>query len=98
MDLRSTAPEAYWDYRGVRSQDKDMLTSPGKLYRGGEVIDVSPGEARYNWVMQTLTGDVTDGYPGLKGMGPVKAAKVLDKAGPDEDPWPAWSQPTRKRG
>jgi DNA polymerase-1 len=27
--------------------------------------------------MQTLTGDKTDGYPGLEGIGPVKADKIL---------------------
>ncbi|WP_322885435.1 hypothetical protein U8C32_08570 [Sinorhizobium medicae] len=89
MGILATHPKLIKGDKIIVSQDKDMLTIPGKLYRGGEVIDVSPGEARYNWMMQTLTGDVTDGYPGLKGMGPVKAAKVLDKVGPDEDPWPA---------
>ncbi|MDX0260511.1 hypothetical protein [Sinorhizobium meliloti] len=88
MGILATHPKLIKGEKIIVSQDKDMLTIPGKLYRGGEVIDVSPGEARYNWMMQTLTGDVTDGYPGLKGMGKVKAAKLLDKLGPDEDPWP----------
>jgi DNA polymerase-1 len=89
MGILATHPKLIKGEKIIVSQDKDMLTIPGKLYRNGEIVEVSEGEARYNWMMQTLTGDVTDGYPGLKGMGPVKAQKVLDKVEPGEDLWPA---------
>lgn len=89
MGILATHPTLIKGEKIIVSQDKDMLTIPGKLYRAGELIDVSPGEARYNWMMQTLTGDVVDGYTGLKGMGKVGATKLLDKVGPEDDPWPA---------
>lgn len=98
MGILATHPKLIKGEKIIVSQDKDMLTIPGKVYRGGEIIDVSPGEARYNWMMQTLTGDVTDGYPGLKGMGKVKAAKLLDKLGPEDDPWPAVVEAYEKAG
>lgn len=61
----------------IISEDKDMLTVPGKLYRGGELLTVTPEQARYQHMVQTLTGDATDGYPGCKGIGPKTAEKLL---------------------
>ncbi len=59
------------------SDDKDMLTIPGRLWRGGQLIDISEEEADLKWLTQTLTGDATDGYNGCPGIGPVAAAKIL---------------------
>ena len=64
----------------IISEDKDMLTVPGKLYRGGELITVTPAMAHRYHMLQTLTGDATDGYPGCPGMGPVSAEKALQGA------------------
>jgi DNA polymerase-1 len=64
----------------IVSEDKDMLTVPGKLYRGGELITVTPEMARYHHMCQTLTGDATDGYPGCPGVGPKTAEKLLQGA------------------
>ena len=89
MGILATHPKLINGEKIIVSQDKDMLTIPGKVYRNGEIVEVSPGEARHNWMKQTLTGDVTDGYPGLKNFGPIKAEALLAKVGPDEDPWPA---------
>lgn len=61
----------------IVSADKDMMTIPGELYRGGVYYSISEETADYNWLTQTLTGDVTDGYPGLPGTGAKKAEKVL---------------------
>lgn len=61
----------------IVSEDKDLKTIPGQLYRQGELLTISEAEADYNWLMQTLTGDVTDGYPGCPGIGPKKAEKIL---------------------
>ncbi len=61
----------------VVSFDKDMQGVPGKLYRQGQLVTISEQEADYFWMFQTLTGDATDGYPGLPGCGPVKAEKIL---------------------
>ena len=57
----------------IVSEDKDLKTIPGRLYRQKEIIETSPEEADFNWLMQTLTGDPTDGYPGCPGIGAVKA-------------------------
>ncbi|NBS68564.1 hypothetical protein EBT31_06570 [bacterium] len=77
---------AYWDPIMV-SIDKDMRTVPGRLLIDDEVVMTSKEEANYNWMMQTLTGDSSDNYPGLKGCGPVKAAKVLEGAEGLTDMW-----------
>lgn len=42
------------------------------------VKDVTRPEADHYHLLQTLTGDTTDGYPGCPGVGPVKAEKILD--------------------
>lgn len=63
----------------IVSQDKDMLTVPGTLFREGVVMYVSNGDADYYWMKQTLTGDTSDGYPGCPGVGPVGAEKLLNE-------------------
>jgi len=66
----------------ICSIDKDMKTIPGKYYRDSEagVVDISEEEADYYHLYQTLVGDVTDGYSGCPGVGPVAAKKELDKS------------------
>ena len=71
----------------IVSLDKDLKTIPGRVMRPAanasqepEVFDVTETEADYNWLKQTLTGDVTDGYKGLPGCGPVVAEKLLARA------------------
>jgi DNA polymerase-1 len=72
-----------WATRGtfinpiIVSEDKDLKTIPGKLYRQNELVEITEDEANYNFLFQTLTGDVTDGYPGCPGVGPKTAEKVL---------------------
>jgi DNA polymerase-1 len=68
------------------SDDKDLRTIPGRLYRpmSDELMTITEAEADYNFLLQTLTGDTTDGYPGLKGYGPKTAEKLLGSR-------PAWS-------
>ena len=70
----------------ICSVDKDLLTIPGKHYHfvNKEMFTVSEEEALRNWYMQMLMGDTTDNIPGIKGMGPVKAAKLIDNTPPEE--------------
>ena len=79
----------------IVSLDKDMATIPGQLLndnhaRKGMALDptttyvdyvrsVTEAEADRTHLLQTLTGDVTDGYPGCPGIGPVRAAALLDE-------------------
>lgn len=62
------------------SIDKDMRTVPGRLLVEEEMVLTDKHQANVNWMVQTLTGDSTDNYPGVKGTGPKTAAKVLDGA------------------
>lgn len=74
IGLLATAP----DFKGiVVSDDKDMQTLATTLYRGGALTTVTPEEADRFWMIQTLTGDATDGYQGVPGIGPKTAEKLL---------------------
>ena len=63
------------------SDDKDMKSVPGRLYRptDGELLTISKEQADFNFLSQALTGDPTDGYSGAKGVGKVTAEKILNK-------------------
>jgi DNA polymerase-1 len=65
------------------SSDKDFKTIPGWLYNPDRDAFslTTETEADRNWLFQTLVGDKTDGYPGLEGVGPVGAEKLLTKNG-----------------
>jgi DNA polymerase-1 len=62
------------------SLDKDMKTVPGEHYnwRTGLRFNVDEAGAARNHLYQTLVGDTVDNYKGCKGVGPVKATKILD--------------------
>lgn len=57
----------------IVSEDKDMRTIPAKVYNPNYahlgVLEISTLEAIQFHLWQTITGDVTDGYPGCKGVG-----------------------------
>ena len=63
----------------IISTDKDFKTIPGFKFNPDtlEYMDHTVEQADRNWLVQTLTGDRTDGYPGLEGIGPVRAEKIL---------------------
>ena len=63
----------------IVSDDKDMKSIPGKLYRpqSNERMTISQAEADRYFLTQTLTGDPTDGYAGCPTMGPKTAEKAL---------------------
>lgn len=61
----------------IVSEDKDMKTIPGLLWRASEMSDISEEEADYFHLYQTLVGDTTDGYGGLRGVGDKKATELL---------------------
>ena len=67
------------------SGDKDFATLPITWYNfiRDETVTLTEEEANRNHLIQTLTGDATDGYAGLKGVGPKTALKLLDKHGWD---------------
>lgn len=63
----------------IVSDDKDMRTISGKLYRpmADEQLEISEAEAERFFLTQVLTGDPVDGYSGIKGVGPKTAEKIL---------------------
>lgn len=80
----------------IVSLDKDLRTIPGRVWRPAatadqkpELFEVSEFEADRFWLMQVLTGDVTDGYKGLPGCGPVVAAKLLSSMTDFKTGWAA---------
>jgi len=64
----------------VCSIDKDFKTIPGRHYNfnHNEFFFITKALADYHHMIQTLTGDSTDGYSGCPGCGPVKAQKLLE--------------------
>lgn len=69
--------------------DKDMRSVPGSHYHFGrdEFFEVTEFEADKYHMLQTLTGDATDGYPGCTGVGPKTAEKFLIAAINEGTPW-----------
>ena len=62
----------------IASPDKDMRQIPGKLYNFDETFTIEP-EAGARWhLIQSISGDQTDGYGGVPGIG-VKRAESLFK-------------------
>jgi DNA polymerase-1 len=91
LGILATHPSLIAGKKIIVSADKDLKTIPGDLYHGGNWMEIDEATARYNWLLQTLMGDTTDGYPGCPGMGPVSARKILDKLDIENEAewWPA---------
>jgi DNA polymerase I len=90
MGLLQTKPPA----SGLRtertiicSQDKDMQTIPGTLWRQGELQEISVEQADRFFLFQALKGDPTDGYKGCPGMGDKRAEAWLAGERGDGDAW-----------
>lgn len=79
-------------YRVIVSDDKDMRTVPGRVWAPGRGEDspteVSLQQANWAHMLQTLTGDAADGYPGCPGVGPVKAKTYLPEDADVDELWP----------
>ncbi len=68
--------------RIIVSQDKDMRSIPGKLWRttdgrDGAIETISQEAAGHFHMYQTLAGDVTDGYAGCPGAGEKGVTEFL---------------------
>ena len=59
--------------------DKDLLQIPGWHYNfvKKETQKISEDEGHLKLMLQCLTGDNSDNIPGIKGVGPKKAEKIL---------------------
>ena len=71
----------------IVSIDKDFKSVPGIYYdfNKDETHHVSQEDADRYHLIQTLTGDATDGYSGVPKVGAVTAKRLLEKEGYDWD-------------
>ncbi len=76
--------------------DKDLLQVPGLHYswpiiRKGVVVregifqEISKEEGMRRFFTQALTGDTSDNIKGIRGIGPAKAAKILEDCHTEEE-------------
>lgn len=70
----------------VCTLDKDMDMIPGRHYNPRKDMEytITPELGMQKFYRQLLTGDNTDNIPGLKGIGPVRAAKLITEDMEDE--------------
>lgn len=64
----------------ICSIDKDLMQVPGLHYDFVKkaIVDVSVADGHRSFYRQLLTGDDIDGIVGIKGIGPVKAGKIVN--------------------
>lgn len=86
LGILATHPTLIKGEKIIVSGDKDLQQIPGLHISPREpgVFRVSSEYAeRFFWT-QVLTGDTSDNYTGIPGIGPKKADAILRKARPDE--------------
>lgn len=68
-------------------QDKDLDTVPSRRYNPttGELYVIDYRQGWYNFYHQMLTGDSTDHIPGIRGVGPVTATRLLEGVKDEKD-------------
>ena len=90
--ILATHPTLVPGKRTVVSIDKDLHSVPGQFYRTCRpeegIHEITLEEADRAHMIQTLTGDATDGYRGCPKVGPVNANRLLEDKAPHEW-WPA---------
>ena len=65
----------------IISPDKDMKQIPGNLYNLDEKFTITPDQGRSWHLIQCLSGDQTDGYGGVPGIGVKRAETLFNKEG-----------------
>jgi len=88
-DLIGIAATKYGPDTVVASIDKDMLQIPCRHFNfvRNEWVDVSELEGTKFFYKQILTGDSADNIIGLHGIGPKKAATLIDELNTEEEMW-----------
>lgn len=87
VGILATHPKLVPGDKIVVSMDKDLLQIPGQhLNKDGYVVNVTKAEATRFLAKQVLMGDTSDGYPGIPGIGSVKAEKILSEV-PEGKPY-----------
>ena len=66
----------------ICSPDKDLRQIPGQLYNlTDEVVTITAEEGRRWHLIQAMSGDQTDGYSGIPGIGIKRAEALLEANG-----------------
>ena len=65
----------------ICSPDKDMRQIPGKLYNMDEILVIDDLDGPKWHAIQTLSGDQTDGYSGVPGIGVKRATTLFENKG-----------------
>lgn len=75
----------------IISTDKDLKQIPGHHYNWvrGELSEVDEREGLRVFYKQMLTGDSTDNIPGIDGVGPVNASRIVDPFTREKGMWQA---------
>jgi len=83
LSILATEYPNWKDKRIIVSIDKDFKSVPGIFYdyNREEYHEPTEEEADNFHLLQALMGDLTDGFGGAKGVGPVTAKKWLDDNG-----------------
>ena len=80
----------------IVSPDKDMRQIPSVLWNlTDDVTEITEEEGDRWHLVQSLSGDPTDGYSGCPGIGVKRATELLDK---NENQWEAVCKAYRDRG
>jgi DNA polymerase-1 len=86
IGIMATSQKVMPGRKVIVSKDKDMKTIPGEYLNMRDVgkqfptpLVVTPADAAYFHLYQTIVGDKTDHYAGCYGAGPKKATKCLDQ-------------------
>lgn len=85
----------------IITEDKDLEQIPGPHWRPSrdkDVRDISVEQASINFYVQALSGDTTDGVPGCRRVGPVRAKKVIAPYTTDAWRWMSLKQEYVRRG
>jgi DNA polymerase-1 len=83
MGILATHPTLISGTKLMYSIDKDLKQIPGWLFNPGKdtLVQTSVQDADYFHMYQTLTGDTTDNYTGIPGVGHVYATAWLEEHG-----------------
>ena len=65
----------------ICSPDKDMRQIPGNLYNMEDFTSITESDGKKWHLVQSLSGDQTDGYSGLPGIGVKRATTLFERKG-----------------
>jgi DNA polymerase-1 len=92
MGILASHPSLIPGEKIMVSEDKDMKTVPGMLFnpnRDKKPRKITRRDANRAFLIQTIVGDTSDGYPGAPGVGP-KSPEVrrIEAAAEPTQEWP----------